>query len=169
MSTWYDELEDRIGIRVFEPKAHRWEAILKAKECDGGLEAFTDHQLSVPGRAAEELRDCVIWLSKQRVQVPERFTVERLFSWLRWYRKERAGERHGFTQDTPQGFINFVKSKMVSATRYIDRWNILCSPEIYANASRTTTKEECDELNKWAETRWRDWHMATAEELEIAF
>jgi len=66
---------------------------------------------------------------------------------------------------TPEGFVNFVKSRMLRATTFADRWNIMCSPDLYAGAERTTTGEECDTLHVWASGEWEEWHRPTLEEI----
>jgi hypothetical protein len=62
-------------------------------------------------------------------------------------------------------FLAYVKGKMRAANAFYMRWNIMCSPDIYAKAPRTTTAQECDILNAWAREMWDDWHRPTLDEI----
>jgi len=64
-----------------------------------------------------------------------------------------------------EDFLNMVKGKMRATNAFYMRWNIMCSPDIYAKMERTTTGEECDMLNQWASGVWPDWHKPDLDEI----
>lgn len=134
MTTWADDLEDRLGIKLYGDKMQRYEAILNAPVSDGGFAANTTN---------DELRGMVRFLAEKNTGKPEHITVEKIWSWLRWYRKERSAWRKGYKADTPAGFIAMVWGKMREASNDPLRvWNIACAPHLTIGASRDTTLAE---------------------------
>ena len=59
-----------------------------------------------------------------------------------------------YKEDSKEGFLNAVWGRMVAASSMIDRWNAMCSPDHYCRLQRTTTNEECMELERRAINKW---------------
>lgn len=148
--TWWDILEDRLGVRLTDDKAHRWEQELTAEHHEGsyGFKISND-----------ELCGAVRWLADQvragKYNVGEKYTVERFASAIKWYRKTKAQERKGaWSLDTVQGYLNFLKAKMREAPDNSARWDILCDPVRECGAPRDSTLLECAQLEDWAREEW---------------
>jgi hypothetical protein len=148
-----DELDDRLGLKLFGDKAERWLRILNDPADRGGYEARTSD---------EELVAAVQFVATQHATKPAEFTVEKMFSWLKWHRKTAAAERRGWDPDTEDGFIPRIRHEIRRARDYMSRWNILCDPLHYLpHALRDTTYAECRRLEAWCwdegllPRRWR--------------
>ena len=83
--------------------------------------------------------------------------------------RNRYEDRTGHLADSctkQEDFIRAVKGKMRGAESFEMRWNIMCSPDIYAGLPRTTTRDECDILHAWAREMWPDeWHRPSFDEI----
>lgn len=102
------------------------------------------------------------WMTSQGQSWPKSPTGRELAMAYKMHAKRGVGS----PAHTPEGFINFIKTKMRAASCFKDRWNILCSPETYCGASRTTTNDECNVLHGWATAQWPDWHKPDFAEIE---
>jgi len=148
IKTWADDLEDRMGIKLYGNKGQRFLAILNAPLDEDGMDANTNDM---------ELSRMVAWLAaKDDVRKPDVLTVETVFGWLKWYRKTRAGERRGFAPDTGDGFMPAVKAAMIRADSAVERWDIMCGA-LEAGLPRNATLDEIKELDAWAERRFAGW------------
>ena len=53
--------------------------------------------------------------------------------------------------------IALTRRAMLRADTWLERWNIMCDPDVYAGASRPVTLDECRTLEEWARNRWQNW------------
>lgn len=159
MSTlsWTAIMQDWHGIIFKTETAERWEKWLQA-EVDA---------------TAEDMAKALYWASKTQdfkfnsARAP---TVAEYIMVIRWYRKEQAAGRRGgaYTEDSKEGFINAVWGRMVAANSMLDRWNAMCSPEHYCGMRRSTTADECVELEQRAHQRWGAlWQRPSFEGMEL--
>jgi hypothetical protein len=152
--TWANILEDLYGVRLDKEKVSRWIVLIQEPDAVGDI-------------SEAELCEVLRWVRKKREgdQRRQRPTLETLIGWVKWYRKEQAAARRGWRHDTDEGIIGLCKSAMLKAKTNFDRWNIMCDPNIYADAHRSTTVDECRELETWAQSRWPEFEMPTFTEL----
>jgi len=54
---------------------------------------------------------------------------------------------------------------MLQAKTFADRWNIMCSPDLYCGAERTTNGDECNALYAWACGQWDEFHKPSMDEI----
>lgn len=139
---WPVVLEDYFGLTLADEKAERW----------------TTHFARDMNASGADIADALLWAAQNRwKRSSAKPTVEDIEIWIKQYRKERSIKSLGYRESDPQGFLNMVWGAMLRAPNNRERWEILCSPELVMRAHRTTTREECDELNQRAENEWPDW------------
>jgi len=151
---WFEEMEDRLGIRIPEQKARRWYlALNRSADDDNGLDCNTSN---------EELNALMAWLAKQpNFTAPQRFSVDRLAKLLFWMRKQiRNAQSDGSTFDGDAAITETIKIYMRRAKTHKARWELLCQPTRYTNAPRDTNHEECMNLFAWACQEWPDFSDA---------
>lgn len=145
--TWYEKFEDKLGIKLMDRKAARWFETLNAKKEYDGLEAATTNS---------ELCAMIGFLAaKENFKVPDHFTVDHLFKWLCWYRKDQRQKRDGFREEDTgsEANVSRIKAAMNLAVNHEDRFEIMCT--------RSKTTDEINKVNSWALMRWPDWMEAT--------
>ena len=62
-----------------------------------------------------------------------------------------------------------LKSRILNAGTHMERWNILCDPQIYCGASRTTSVEECVILEDFCKEKYADYKRPTIDDLITEF
>lgn len=147
---WFDLLREFFGVTLSEDRAIRWLKLLKEPDAIGDV-------------GEKELEQVLRWVRKQREGEENRKTpnLEMLIGWIKWYRKEQAGQRRGYRSNTDQGIMGAVKSAMLNAKSHFLRWDIMCDPVgLGVRVERRTTIEECEVLDRWAGTQWPDWEDA---------
>lgn len=149
---WVGYLEDWFGVRAtYGDKWQRW--LTWMAESDGlGNEP-----------SGNEILEALKHAHKKGSQAGDKFTVARLISWIKWYRKEQAAARHGYSPDSAEGNFGRIKNDMLHAETWRDRWNALCGDP---DSRPRRNINECRELEMWARDRWPDWDERIAEMLK---
>jgi|GEM_PF-4540323 len=143
---WYELLTEVFGINLNERRAMIWLQEMRAEDALGRI-------------TEDELCSALRWVRKQREgeQYRRTPTLEMVIGWVKWYRKEMAGDHRGYRNES--NFVGLLKAEMLKAKDHKTRWNIMCDPCncLPGGAKRYTSLEECGELDSWAATRWPDW------------
>jgi hypothetical protein len=133
---WVDYLEDCLGVRLYGDKWERWK-IWIADE-DGLGQVVSDN----------ELLAVLKFVKGQGEKAPDNMNVDKLMSWIKWYRKESAAERRGYAPDSEQGILLDRQARIRNAESWTDRWNVVCEPK---------TVGECEELESWCKREYPKW------------
>lgn len=112
-----------------------------------------------------ELLETVKFVSSQDDVSFADITARKLAGWVRWYRKEQAAGRHGYSRDTTEGGVDAVWQSMLRAPDFASRWELLVEggeplpPEADGKyqARPGWTKNHCKDLENRARRRWSDW------------
>lgn len=134
---WVSYLEDMMGFRLYGDKWQRWKKWI-ADETEGLGEDVHDSEILATLR----------FVRGKKEAVPEKFTVEKLMSWIKWYRKEECAARKGWRTDTPIGKLRERKYRIGQAETWLERWEIVCEPD---------TAEECQQLDAYCRECWPEW------------
>ena len=132
---WHEKLEALYGVKMTEAKARQWYELIS--ELTNGVTPAL-------------LESVVSWSTSKRQKDDRAPTVEKLISWVKWYRKEQAQVRHGsYPANSRDGRMARIKDLMEHAKSWTERWNYLCDECKDIN--------ECYEMDAWARGRWPDW------------
>ena len=151
-AAWHDILSEFYGVKLDKRRAVIWLQEMREEDALGRV-------------TEEELCSTLRWVRKQREGEERRRipTLEMVIGWVKWYRKEMAASRRGYSHQ--DDVVGAVKAEMLKAGDHETRWNILCDPcsaGLLRSFERSTTDHECAELDDWAAARWPDWRAATA-------
>jgi len=75
------------------------------------------------------------------------------------YRKQQRGSVQGYAPGTDH--ISDVRSLMMRARTWLDKWNVMIQPSFYGGLQRDSELHECAELDMWACERWTEWEEQT--------
>ena len=159
---WHELLSEYFGVYMTPAKADTWFRLLM--EPDGLPDTNPDELCAairfVRAKRAEENAKAERGPDSER-QRRTKPTLESLIGWVRWYRADRAAERHGLSANTPGGFRAALKAAIANAPDDETRWQILCSPRHYGfpdygmtDSQLPMTQEQEFELGLWTFSRW---------------
>lgn len=134
---WVSYLEDMMGVRLYDDKWQRWKRWI-ADTADGLGEDVRDSEILATLR----------FIHSKKEPVPDKFTVKKLISWIKWYRKEECAARKGYRTDTPEGKFRERKYRIGEAKTWLERWEIVCEPN---------SDEECQQLDDYCRQLWPEW------------
>ena len=153
--SWNVLLHDYFKMNLDAGEINRWPMLIS--EDLGGV---TESELCSAIRFAQANR------RNDDRQYNKKPDIETLEIWVKWYRKNRRMERDGtLSACTQDGFIAMLKGRILNAGSNMERRNILCDPQIYCGAKRTTTFEECQILEAFCESKYKDWKRPTIDDL----
>lgn len=138
---WYDLMREYFGVSLSVDRAALWIKLLKERD-------------ALPDLSTDELCNVLRWVRKQREGDANRKTptLEMLIGWVKWYRKEHAINRTGYSVATSEGFVAMVWGQMQHSKGDCGRiWDIACAPHIIIGAPRDSTLQETATLLQLAE------------------
>jgi hypothetical protein len=152
MNTWNDLLRDYFKVDLDTDEIARW------------YEEVNNELHTSPTELENAIRFAAT--HKDWNKFDGKPALKDLMIWVKWYRKNRRMERDGtLSASTKDGFIAMLKSRILNASSHMERRNILCDPQIYCGAKRTTTFEECQILEAFCEEKYKDWKRPTIDDL----
>ena len=135
---WVGYLEDFFGVKMYGDKHERW---LKWMSDSDGLGSEPNGTLI--------LNALKFAYDKGKI-AGDKFTVDRLMMWIRWYRKESAVKSLGtYPEGSREARLAKIKQLIRNARSWTERWNYLCE--------ETKNIDECHEIEHWARREWPQW------------
>ena len=154
---WFEDIGETFGIMMNGHRAATW------------LEIVDE---SIPGISEQELSEVAKFIRQQPdLNKSRRPSATNMISWIKWYRKTEAANRHGWGRGTDEGSIDAVWQGMTRAPDHESRWNLLVEggdplpPDAggHYQYRKEWTDEHRKELDYRAARRWPDWNQATNE------
>lgn len=106
-----------------------------------------------------ELADAVRYMAGPEGRQAKCPTLREVIIGVRMMRKGNDANINGMAQG--QDPVSDVKTEMLKARTWLDRWNIMCQASFYADISRDLDLQEIESVNTWASQRWNDWDEQT--------
>ena len=106
-----------------------------------------------------ELADAVRYMAGPDGRQAKCPTLREVIIAVRVLRKNRESSINGMQPG--QDPVSDVKTAMLKARTWIDRWNIMCQASFYSDTTRDLELQEIEAVNLWASQRWNEWDEQT--------